>query len=155
IVGAALASALLIGTGALRSSQAPGATDAPPTVGTTSASTPPPATVTVPPADASTPAPPPETPVRSLHGEFVGGLGFSSGCMLLFVRGESYEMILPNGYRLRERDGRAVILDADRSVVAGEGDIVGVDGEVRPGGSFCIVGPQLHVAAIVDVLRRE
>ena len=45
--------------------------------------------------------------------------------------------------------------EADGAVLASEGDLLGVDGRVREGGSVCMVGPQLHVSRIVDVLRRE
>lgn len=91
----------------------------------------------------------------SLRGEYVGGLGFYSVCMLLFVRGESYELVLPDGFRIRERGGRAVIVDDRRMVVAGEGDLVGLNGKVGGGGSFCMVGPRLHVSKIVDVVARD
>jgi hypothetical protein len=85
----------------------------------------------------------------------VGGLAFYDVCMLLAVRGQVYELSLPDEYRLRTRQGRAVIVDEDRTLIAGEGDIVGLNGEIGGGGSFCLVGPKLHVTKIVDVLSRQ
>jgi hypothetical protein len=39
-------------------------------------------------------------------------------------------------------------------VLASEGDLLGLDGAVREGGSLCMAGPQLHVSEIVEVVRR-
>ena len=156
IIGAVVAAVLVLAAGALRSGQSPSAS---PSAGTSGALgslgfATLPATPTVAPTIEGSLAPPEPTPVPTLRGEYVGGLGFYSACMLLFVRGESFELVLPDGFRLRERDGRAVIVDPDRNVVAGEGDLVGLNGEVRGGGSFCMVGPLLHVSKIVDVVPR-
>jgi hypothetical protein len=157
IAGSVVAAVLVLAAGALRSGPGPSASASSGpsggfgSLGVSSL----PASPTIAPTIETTPEPPELTPVPSLRGEYVGGLGFYSVCMLLFVRGESYELVLPDGYRLRQRDGRAVILDRDRMVIAGEGDIVGLNGEIGGGGSICMVGPTLHVTKFVDVLPRQ
>jgi hypothetical protein len=157
IVGAVVAVVLVLVAGALRSDPSPpplesaGSSSGPSNLGLVSL---PPDPSAAPSVDSSaSPAEP--TPVPSLRGEYVGGLGFYSVCMLLFVRGESYELVLPDGFRIRKRGGRAVIVDDRRMVVAGEGDLVGLNGKVGGRGSFCIVGPRLHVSKIVDVVARN
>ena len=60
-----------------------------------------------------------------------------------------------NAYRTRFRGEAMHIVAPDGRVVAAEGDLVGVNGTVRDGGSFCMSGPQLHVSRIVDVVRRD
>jgi hypothetical protein len=75
--------------------------------------------------------------------------------MLLAARGEAYVLVLPDGFAVRRRDGRAVILGPAGAPIAGEGDLVGINGEVRRGiGPYCMVGPQLHVTRIVEVVAR-
>ena len=157
IVGAVVAAVLVLAAGALRSGPSPFASPSPGSAGALGslgfATLP--ATPTVAPTIDSTPAPPEPTPVPSLSGEYVGGLAFDGTCMLLAVRGQVYELVLPDGFRLRERNGRAVIVDSDRAVVAAEGDLVGLNGDVGGGGSFCMVGPRLHVSKIVEVVPRD
>ena len=107
------------------------------------------------PSEPSTPAPPEPTAIPDLDGEFVGALGLVELCPVIYQRDGILELILPDRYTSRVRNGRVQILSANRVVIADEGDLLGIDGTVREGGSVCMAGPQLHVARIVDVLPRE
>lgn len=114
-----------------------------------------PGTPTVAPTIESTPSPPAPTAIPDLRGEFVGALGLVEMCPILYLRDGVFELILPDTHRSRIRDGRIQILDARGEILASEGDLLGVDGRVRAGGSVCMVGPQLHVSKIVEVLHRN
>ena len=156
ILGAVVAAVLVLAAGALRSGPA---TSASPSAGSTGvvgslgfASLP--ATPSVEPTLESTPAPPEPTAIPEVRGEFVGALGLIELCPILYQRNGVIELILPDAYRSRIRDGQIQILDTDGSVVASEGDLLGVNGTVREGGSVCMAGPQLHVSRIVDVVPR-
>jgi hypothetical protein len=46
------------------------------------------------------------------------------------------------------------LLDRAGNVIARDGDRVAVTGRVEDGGTFCMLGRQLHVSSIVDVERR-
>lgn len=107
------------------------------------------------PSDPSTPAPPEPTAIPDLRGEFVGALGLVETCPVLYLRDGVSELILPDRYSSRVRDGRVQILSTNQVVIASEGDLLGIDGTVREGGSVCMVGPQLHVSKIVEVLPRD
>ena len=156
IVGAVVAAVLVLAAGALRSgpsasaSQSAGSSDAPRSFGFASL----PPTPTVAPTIDGTPVPPEPTAIPDLRGEFVGALGLVELCPILYHRDGVFELILPDAYGSRIRNDRIQILDADGEVLASEGDLLGIDGRVREGGSVCMVGPQLHVARIVEVLRR-
>ena len=156
IPGAVVAVVLVLAAGALRSGMSPSAS---PSAGSSVALgslgfATLPATPTMTPTVDSTPALPEPTAIPDLRGEFVGALGLVEMCPILYLRDGVFELILPDAYRSRIRDGRIQILDANGGVLASEGDLLGVDGKVREGGSVCMVGPQLHVAKIVEVLRR-
>ena len=156
VVGAVAAAVLVLAAGALRSGTSPSAS---PSAGSSadlgSLGLPTlPATPTAAPSIDTTPAPQEPTAIPDLRGEFVGALGLVEMCPILYQRDGVFELILPDAYRSRIRDGRIQILDAGGSVLATEGDLLGIDGKVREGGSVCMVGPQLHVSRIVDVLRR-
>jgi hypothetical protein len=158
MVGAVVAAVLVLAAGALRSGPSPSAS---PSAGSSIALgslgfatlpvTPTAAAATI----DSASAPPEPTAIPDLRGEFVGALGLVETCPILYHREGVFELILPDAYRSRIRAGRIQILDAGGAVLASEGDLLGVDGLVREGGSFCMVGPQLHVSKIVEVLRRE
>jgi hypothetical protein len=157
IVGAVVAAVVVLAAGALRSG--PGAS-ASPSAGSSGAlgslgfaSLP--ATQTVAPTIETTPAPPEPTAIPDLRGEFVGALGLVELCPILYQQDGVFELILPGAYRSRIHDGRIQILNAVGAVLAAEGDLLGIDGRVREGGSVCMAGPQLHVSKIVDILRRE
>jgi hypothetical protein len=157
VVGAIAAVIVVLVAGALRSgpghtsSASPGVTGG---AGSLDLGTLPPLR-TVAPSHPSTPAPPEPTAIPDLRGEYVGALGLFDVCPILYVPEGVLELILPTGYRGRVRDGRVQILDANGAVLASEGDVLGIDGKVREGGSFCMVGPQLHVSKIVEVLPRD
>lgn len=156
LVGAVVAAVLVLAAGALRSGMSPSASSSAGPSGARAslgfATLP--ATPTVDPTIEATPAPPEPTAIPDLRGEFVGALGLVEICPILYHRDGVLELILPDAYRSRIRDGRIQILDAGGTVLASEGDLLGVDGRVRQRGSVCMVGPQLHVSRIVDVLRR-
>ena len=156
IPGAVIAAALVLAAGALRSSISPASSPSPGTSGALGslgfASMP--TTPTEAPTLETTPAPPDPTAIPDLRGEFVGALGLVELCPILYHRDGVFELILPDAYRSRIRDGRIQILEADDEVLAAEGDLLGIDGRVREGGSVCMAGPQLHVSRIVDILRR-
>ena len=156
IGGAVVSAVFVLAAGALRSGPSPSAS--PSTASSDAIGTPGfetlPVTPTVAPTIDSTPAPPEPTAIPDLRGQFVGALGLVELCPILYLRDGVFELILPDAYRSRVRDGRIQIQDADGAVIASEGDLLGVDGRVREGGSVCMVGPQLHVSRIVDVLRR-
>jgi len=154
----AIAAAIVVlVAGALRSgpsasaSASPGASGA---GGSLALGTLPPVPTSVP-SDPSTPAPPEPTAIPDLDGEFVGALGLVELCPVLYQREGVLELILPDRYTSRVRDGHVQILSTNRFVIADEGDLLGIDGSVRDGGSVCMAGPQLHVTRIVDILRRE
>ena len=155
IVGAVVAAVLVLAAGALRSGPGPSASAGSSiALGSLGFSTLP-ATATAAPTTDTTPAPPEPTAIPDLRGEFVGALGLVEKCPILYYRDGVFELILPDAYGSRIRGGRIQILDADGAVLAAEGDLLGVDGKVREGGSVCMVGPQLHVSTVVEVLRRE
>jgi hypothetical protein len=155
IAGAVVAAVLVLAAGALRSG--PGASASPPAGSSGAlesldlASLPAP---TVAPTIDSTAAPPEATAIPSLRGEFVGALGVVETCPILYHRDGVFELILSDPYRSRVRGDGIQILDGDRVVLASEGDLLGLDGAVREGGSLCMAGPQLHVSEIVEVVRR-
>jgi hypothetical protein len=157
MVGAVVAAVLVLAAGALRSgpspSASPSAVPSGPLESFGFATLP--ATPTVAPTIDGTPAPPEPTAIPDLRGEFVGALGLVERCPILYLRDGVFELILPDVYRSRIREGRIQILGEDGTVLASEGDLLGIDGRVREGGSVCMVGPQLHVSKIVEVLRRE
>jgi hypothetical protein len=157
--GAIAAAIIVLVGGALKSGPNP-AGSASPSPGVTSGTgslepgtlPPPPSLV---PSDPSTPAPPDPTAIPDLDGEFVGALGLVETCPVIYQRDGVLELILPDRYSSRIRDGHVQILSTNRLVIADEGDLLGIDGTVREGGSVCMVGPQLHVSRIVEVLRRD
>lgn len=158
LVAAAIAAAIIVlVSGALRSGPNPSASASPgPTTagaGSLGLGTLPPVASPVP-SDPSTPATPEPTAIPDLRGEFVGALGLVETCPVLFLRDGVFELILPDRYASRIRDGRVHILDSNQQVMASEGDLLGINGTVREGGSVCMVGPQLHVSRIVEVVRR-
>jgi hypothetical protein len=153
MAGAVLAAALVLVAGALRSTTAPSpvpsspqGTQSPPSV---------PAPPTLEPTVAVTNAPPEATAIPDLRGDFVGALGLVERCPVIYLRRGLLELVLPDRYRARVRDGQVRILDGSGRVVASEGDLLGVNGEVREGGASCMTGPRLHVSRIVEVLPRE
>lgn len=157
IVGAVLAAALVLAAGALRSDPTVSAL---PSAGMSGAvgslalpSFQPVATATA--GIEGTPAPPDSTAIPDLRGEFVGALGLVETCPILYLRRGLIELILPDAYRSRIRGGRVQILNAGGGVVALEGDLLGINGTVREGGSLCMAGPQLHVSKIVEVVPRD
>jgi hypothetical protein len=155
IPGAVVAAILVLAAGALRSGPSPSASASAqasgglPSLG---------ATLPAPPTSAPTlptaPQPPEATAIPNLRGEFVGALGLVETCPILYHRNGVIELILPDAYRSRIRNGQVHLLDANRRVIASEGDLLGIDGKVREGGSFCMVGPQLHVSKVVEVVHR-
>jgi hypothetical protein len=156
IGGAVVAAVLVLVAGALRSgtspaaSAFPGSSGAPGSLGFASL----PATQTAAPSIETTLAPPEPTAIPNLRGEFVGALGLVELCPILYHRDGVFELILPDAYRSPIRNGRIRILTPDGSVLAVEGDLLGVNGTVREGGSVCMAGPQLHVSRIVEVVPR-
>ena len=156
IVGAVVAAVIVLAAGALRSgpsasaSPSAGSSGADASFGFASL----PVTPTVAPTIESTPAPPEPTAIPDLRGEFVGALGLVEMCPILYHRDGIFELILPATYQSRIRAGRIQILGANGAVLASEGDLLGVNGTVREGGSVCMAGPQLHVSRIVDVVPR-
>jgi hypothetical protein len=157
IGGAVAAAVLVLVAGALRSGQSPaasasaGSSDALRSLGFASL----PATPTVVPTIESSPAPPEPTALPNLRGDFVGALGLVETCPILYHRDGVFELILSDAYRSRIRNGRIRIVVPDGALVASEGDLLGVNGTVREGGSLCMAGPQLHVSRIVDVVPRD
>ena len=156
LVVAVVAAALVLTSGALRSG--PGASGSPGTGSSPAAGSPSfaslPPVPTAAPTPAATPAPPEPTAVPNLRGEFVGALGQVESCPILYQRDGVLALILPEGYRSRLRGGKVQIVGPSGAIVATEGDLLGLDGRVRNGGSFCMVGPQLHVSRIVEVASR-
>ena len=156
LVVAVVAAALVLTSGAMRSglvpslSPGPGSSGADATGGVASL----PPVPTVAPTIGFTPEPPEPTAIPALDGEYVGALGRSDVCPLLVQPDGVLELILPDGYRGRVRRDRLQIVGPGGTVLANEGDLLGLDGRVRNGGSFCMVGPQLHVSRIVEVVRR-
>lgn len=160
LVGAVLAAALVLTSGALRSgpstsaSASTGASGLPggSATGSALASLPPIATdaATIP----ASPAPPEPTALPDLRGDYVGALGQVDSCPILYQRDGVLGLVLPDGYRSRIRSGQVQIVGPGGAVVAQEGDLLGLDGRVREGGSFCMAGPQLHVTRIREVAAR-
>jgi hypothetical protein len=147
---------LVLAAGALRSGPGPSAsasTGPSDALGSLGASLP--AVPTVAPTTLDTPEPPEPTAIPDLDGEFVGALGLVETCPVIYQREGVLELILPDRYSSRIRDGHVQILSTNRFVIAEEGDLLGINGTVREGGSVCMVGPQLHVSRIVDILPRE
>ena len=156
VAGAIAAAVLVLVAGALRSgpNASPSASAAASgNAGSLDLGTLPPVPSAVP-SDPGTPAPPEVTAIPDLRGEFVGALGLVETCPVLFLREGVFELILPDRYTSRIRDGKVHILSTTRFEIAAEGDLLGINGEVREGGSVCMVGPQLHVSRIVEVVRR-
>jgi hypothetical protein len=157
MAGAVVAAVLVLAAGALRSgpsasaSPSAGSSGALGSLGFASL----PAAPTVAPTIASTPTPPEPTAIPDLRGEFVGALGHVEMCPILYHRDGVFELILPDAYGSRIRDGRIQILEDDGTVLASEGDLLGIVGKVREGGSVCMAGPQLHVSRIVQVVPRD
>jgi hypothetical protein len=158
LVATAIAAAIIVlVSGALRSGPNPSASASPGVTadgGSLDLGTLPPVSSAVP-SEPSTPAPPEPTAIPDLRGEFVGALGLVETCPVLFLRDGVFELILPDRYGSRIRDGRVQILSTNRFVIASEGDLLGINGTVREGGSVCMAGPQLHVSRIVEVLSRD
>lgn len=156
VVLAVLAAALVLTSGALRSGAVPIASGSPAVSSGESprfSSTPPPVPTDAPTLDAtSEPAEP--TAIPELRGEYVGALGRFDVCPTLVQPDGVLELILPDGYRARVRRERMQIVGPSGAIVASEGDLLGLDGRVRSGGSFCMVGPQLHVSRFVEVVSR-
>jgi len=156
MVGAVVAAIVVLGSAALKSgpsasaSPSAGSSGALGSLGLPSL----PATPTVAPTIEGTPEPPDPTAIPDLRGDFVGALGLVELCPILSMRDGGFELVLPDRYQSRVRNGHVQIMSADGSVIAAEGDLLGIDGTVREGGSICMVGPQLHVSRIADVLRR-
>ena len=94
------------------------------------------------------------TPQPSLNGDYVGVLGWFSGCVTLSSTSSLYEIYLPSGYRLIHPSGTTLeIVDSTGKVVARDGDWVGIDAEpLIGGGSSCQLGHKLTVNQIVDVV---
>ena len=92
------------------------------------------------------------TPMPSLRGQYVGVLGWFSGCITLDTTSSLYEIYLSSDYRLSRPDGVSfVIVDANGNTVAKEGDSVGIDAEpLIGGGSSCQLGHKLTVNQVVD-----
>ena len=155
VTGAIAAAIIVLVSGALRSGPGASASASPGVTGAASLDlgTLPPVPSVVP-SDPGTPAPPEPTAIPDLRGEFVGALGLVEACPVLFLRDGVFELILPDRYSSRIRDGRVHILSTNRFVIASEGDLLGINGTVREGGSVCMAGPQLHVSRIVEVVRR-
>lgn len=156
LAGAVIAAALVLAGGALRSGLSPSprpsaAPSGPDSLG--SASLPP--IPTSEPSLASPPATPEPTEPPGLRGEFVGPLGHVESCPILYEREGVLELVLPDGYRSRIRGDAVQILGPGGAVVASEGDLIGVNGRVGGGGSFCLVGSRLHVSKIVEVRPRD
>jgi hypothetical protein len=154
--GAVIAAVLVLAGGALRSGGSPSPSASAGSGlggGTETLGSLPPVT-TPEPSIASSPAPPEATAIPGLRGQFVGALGVIEACPILYHRDGVFELILPDGYSSRIRRGRVEIVDAGGRVRASEGDLLGLNGNVREGGSFCMAGPQLHVSKIVEVVPR-
>lgn len=153
---AVVAAAIVLTSGALRSGAGPTASGSPGASAGESPrfTSPPPPVPTEGPTSDATAAPPEPTAIPVLRGEYVGALGRFDVCPTLVQPDGVLELILPDGYRARVRRERMQIVGPDGGVVATEGDLLGLDGRVRSGGSFCMVGPQLHVARFVDVVSR-
>jgi hypothetical protein len=155
LAGAVVAATLVLVAGALRSgaTQSPAPSTASSGLGSLGTASLPPvptpaSTVT------TTPEPPEPTEISGLRGEFVGPLGHVETCPILYERDGVLELVLPDGYRSRVRGGAIEIAAPGGAIVATEGDLLGLNGRVREGGSLCMSGPQLHVSKIVDVLPR-
>jgi hypothetical protein len=104
------------------------------------------------------PAPTPLPSPSPLAGKFVGPFGWS-GCSMVLVTREGrgdyvgIDLDLHRRYDIDRQLGRLVIVDRDGTVVAGEGDRIGVDGVIgQLGGGWCAL-PQrvIRHAVIVDV----
>lgn len=96
-------------------------------------------------------ASPSATATAALRGEYVGTLTFYLVCPLITVGNETFELLLPPGYRARGGEGDLRLLDRDRNVVARYGDRLRINGKVVEGGSFCMVGRQLEASRIAEV----
>jgi hypothetical protein len=83
--------------------------------------------------------------------DLVGVLRVWQVCLLLDTQAETYELLLPDGYRPEVRGGRLRIVNQAGLVVGVEGERVGVDGEAGKGGSFCMLGPQIEATRIVPI----
>lgn len=156
IAGAVIAAVLVLAAGALRSgpvASAPPATGTSGAVGSLGVASLPPVPTAAPP-DQDSPSPPDSTAIPGPRGEYVGALGLVETCPVLYLRSGLMELILPDAYRSRVRGGQVQLLEAGGAVLAFEGDLLGIDGRVREGGSRCMAGPQLHVSEIVEVVHR-
>ena len=114
------------------------------------------------PTAAVTPVPAPPTaspamtpsPVPSLSGQYVGVLGWFSGCLTLDSTSGLYEIYLPSDYLVVHPSGTTFgIVDSNGKVVARDGDSVGIDAvPLIGGGSSCQLGHKLTVTQIVSVV---
>jgi len=153
LVVAVVAAAVVLVGGAMRSSLAPSPAPSASDPGSFELPSLPP-TPTLAPSIEATPAPPEPTAV-ALRGEFVGPLGHVESCPILYERDGALELALPDGYRSRIRAGAVELVNPRGTVIASEGDLIGVNGKVRDGGSSCLVGTRLRVTKIVEVRHRE
>ena len=91
-----------------------------------------------------------------MRGQYVGLLGYFSGCLTLATSTKLYEIYLSSAYRLGHPPVGYVIIDTNGNTVAKEGDWVGLDAEPsHGGGSACQLGGpdgKLDVTQIVDIL---
>ncbi|HEY7025058.1 MAG TPA: hypothetical protein VH371_08870 [Candidatus Limnocylindrales bacterium] len=92
------------------------------------------------------------TPVPTLRGQYVGKLGWFSGCLTLSTDADGYIIFLPSAYRLDHPPAAYVIYDEMGDRVAHEGDVVGLNAKpAASSGSSCqLYAPALEVSEIVD-----
>ena len=94
------------------------------------------------------------SPIPTLSGQYVGVLGWFSGCATLDSASRLYEIYFPSDYRVVHPSGTTLgIVDPSGNVVARDGDWVGIDAEpLTGGGSSCQLGHKLAINQIVSVI---